>query len=72
MGRVATRRSSPDVNSICSAFAISRDTRSWISNTSSSVPLYFSAHRCVSSVASMSCEVILTLFPAFLTVPSNT
>ena len=51
---------------------MARDTFSWMSNTSSSVPVYFSAHRCVSVAASMSCAVMRRLLPALRTLPSST
>ena len=42
------------------------------SNTSSNVPVYFSAHRCASVAASINCAVMRRLLPARRTLPSRT
>ena len=57
MGRRATTRDSASVSWTCSALTILREIYSWMAQTSSIPPEYFSAHRCESVSASMSWAV---------------
>jgi hypothetical protein len=72
IGRFAIRRSSLAVSLTFSASVIARDTRSWMSNTSSSVPLNFSDQTWASVDESTSWALMRRLFPARRTLPSST
>jgi hypothetical protein len=51
---------------------IFREISSWIANTSSMLPEYFSDQTCESVSASISCVVTRRLDPARRTLPSST
>src|SRR2546430_2547884 len=64
------------VSAACKAVSITPAaldaTLAWRSKTSSSEPSKRAAHKCAPVIASISCPVIRTRFPAFRTEPSRT